>query len=679
LTSTRGRADPIGGPAGAELLFDAHTLVLGNLHEGSEEVEPESISEGTLADGIPWIFNETPVRLMPHSAALFEEGAVFGTLGADAVVAWDEGKTPLAAGTRFFIAGLGMIPDWALPSKDTTVTVKKLTIPIPAGSTIRSQWERIAGIVFSKPVQIRVGAAALSLFSAGFANTGPNHLTDAALSAPATVSFGGKTVALTDRVTFDELGNLKSGRLQADTAFTMGGRTITLRGGYDPEEPDAGMVGVYPSGRVRSGVLAAAADFPLGKTRVRLVRGDAVRFREDGSVEACTPAAGVTVTAGGRQVRFAGGELVVNPDGTVASGALAADTTLEVGGTAATFLGGSGIFFYPSGAISGGKVRATTMKLGLFEGRVEGDARFFENGVPYWAVPLGAVSVGGFAYFFRYVQLDSSRRVIEGEVVKPTDVPVGGRHYVFSSIMRFYESGSVRAGGLSTSLMEPFSFTINGSPLETSLEYVCFYPDGAMMWARTPTNNASTFNNATIPDWSSVYVYRSKEGNERVFFFPRTEQYRDLVTQDVPFTLVGEEILIPAGSTVDNAFFTDTPDDAAALLTKDVTFRGRVLGHAGAFVSRTEMAKGIMEMKAGAASGTALFATSTQSRVRVRRAANLQGETVGSLEKGDRVQVLDKSADMMKVGDMTDYWYRVRRVSDGLSGWTYGYYLAAEQ
>ncbi len=64
--------------------------------------------------------------------------------------------------------------------------------------------------------------------------------------------------------------------------------------------------------------------------------------------------------------------------------------------------------------------------------------------------------------------------------------------------------------------------------------------------------------------------------------------------------------------------------------------------------------------------------------MRVRAVANLQGETLGYLEKGDRVEVLARSTEKMVVGEMNDYWYRVRRVSDDLTGWSYGYYLQLE-
>jgi len=63
----------------------------------------------------------------------------------------------------------------------------------------------------------------------------------------------------------------------------------------------------------------------------------------------------------------------------------------------------------------------------------------------------------------------------------------------------------------------------------------------------------------------------------------------------------------------------------------------------------------------------------------VRSAGNLQADTRGYLEKGDRVEVLEKSAEKMKIGEMTDYWYKVWRLSDGLTGWSFGPYLEVEQ
>jgi hypothetical protein len=77
-------------------------------------------------------------------------------------------------------------------------------------------------------------------------------------------------------------------------------------------------------------------------------------------------------------------------------------------------------------------------------------------------------------------------------------------------------------------------------------------------------------------------------------------------------------------------------------------------------------------------SGAPQLAVSTESRVRVRSAGNLQGDTLGYLEKGERVEVLEQSKEKMKIDTMNEYWFRIRRQPDGLSGWAYGGFLKLE-
>jgi hypothetical protein len=77
--------------------------------------------------------------------------------------------------------------------------------------------------------------------------------------------------------------------------------------------------------------------------------------------------------------------------------------------------------------------------------------------------------------------------------------------------------------------------------------------------------------------------------------------------------------------------------------------------------------------------GQQAFATCIDARVRVRSSGKLDAGTLGYLEKGDRVEVLEKSAEKVKVDAMDDYWYKVRRLSDGLAGWSYGAFLKLEQ
>ena len=44
----------------------------------------------------------------------------------------------------------------------------------------------------------------------------------------------------------------------------------------------------------------------------------------------------------------------------------------------------------------------------------------------------------------------------------------------------------------------------------------------------------------------------------------------------------------------------------------------------------------------------------------MRENPNLEAEVFGMLEQDTAVEVLDKSAFAMKIGDQYDYWYKVR-------------------
>ena len=62
------------------------------------------------------------------------------------------------------------------------------------------------------------------------------------------------------------------------------------------------------------------------------------------------------------------------------------------------------------------------------------------------------------------------------------------------------------------------------------------------------------------------------------------------------------------------------------------------------------------------------------SRVRVRTYPTLEAEIVGHLDRGDRVEVLERSGQRVSIGSMNDFWYLVQR-EDGLSGWSYGHFI----
>ncbi|MDC7127089.1 MAG: SH3 domain-containing protein, partial [Spirochaetales bacterium] len=67
-------------------------------------------------------------------------------------------------------------------------------------------------------------------------------------------------------------------------------------------------------------------------------------------------------------------------------------------------------------------------------------------------------------------------------------------------------------------------------------------------------------------------------------------------------------------------------------------------------------------------------ATLNDDRVRMREWPLLDAKHIAFLEKGEKVEVLDRSGIRVKIGDMNDYWYKLRR-SDGTEGWSYGYFL----
>jgi hypothetical protein len=62
------------------------------------------------------------------------------------------------------------------------------------------------------------------------------------------------------------------------------------------------------------------------------------------------------------------------------------------------------------------------------------------------------------------------------------------------------------------------------------------------------------------------------------------------------------------------------------------------------------------------------------SRVRVRTYPTLGAEIVGHLERGEWVEVLERSGLRESIGEMNDFWYRVR-TEDGLAGWSYGHFI----
>jgi len=62
------------------------------------------------------------------------------------------------------------------------------------------------------------------------------------------------------------------------------------------------------------------------------------------------------------------------------------------------------------------------------------------------------------------------------------------------------------------------------------------------------------------------------------------------------------------------------------------------------------------------------------SRVRLRESPHLEAKTLGLLEKGQVVEVLERSGAPVRLQGMEAYWYRVR-TPDGATGWSYGQFI----
>lgn len=71
------------------------------------------------------------------------------------------------------------------------------------------------------------------------------------------------------------------------------------------------------------------------------------------------------------------------------------------------------------------------------------------------------------------------------------------------------------------------------------------------------------------------------------------------------------------------------------------------------------------------------FGVLNDSRVRVRNEPNLDGEHLGYLEKNQKVEVISKTNEIMKIGDMNSVWYKIKTI-DGVEGWAYGFFIDLE-
>ncbi len=314
---------PVAGPGGQEL-FATHSWVLGAMEDGEEGSRGDVVSIGTLAKESRASLGETPVFFAPGGVRDFEHGLVAGALAREfKIQSKVGGAAALPAGTRVRILDAGG-PNWlAVPSKDCSVVIKDLKLKVPAGSSLEFYLGGYAiGLAFSSPLPIRLSGATVPVYDLGIQYSDffskAYWISAAEIADPIPVSAGGAKIELIDEIRFDGKGN-ESGRLQADAEIKVGARSLSFRGGYDPEDSETGRISIYPDGRLRSGYLAAQSVFQSGKGTVRLREGDEATFGPDGNLESCKPRAMVRLSSGDRSAILKCYSLEFKPDGSLVS------------------------------------------------------------------------------------------------------------------------------------------------------------------------------------------------------------------------------------------------------------------------------------------------------------------------------------------------------------------------
>jgi Bacterial SH3 domain len=72
-------------------------------------------------------------------------------------------------------------------------------------------------------------------------------------------------------------------------------------------------------------------------------------------------------------------------------------------------------------------------------------------------------------------------------------------------------------------------------------------------------------------------------------------------------------------------------------------------------------------------------ATANDSRVRIRKWPLLDAKHLGYLTTGDKLEILDRSGIKVKIGEMEGYWYKLRRISDRMEGWSFGTFIDLDE
>ncbi len=67
------------------------------------------------------------------------------------------------------------------------------------------------------------------------------------------------------------------------------------------------------------------------------------------------------------------------------------------------------------------------------------------------------------------------------------------------------------------------------------------------------------------------------------------------------------------------------------------------------------------------------------SRVRIREYPLLDAQHLAYLSAGDELEILDRSGVKVVIDDMEEYWYKIRRLSDGQEGWSYGAFIDVDE
>jgi hypothetical protein len=65
------------------------------------------------------------------------------------------------------------------------------------------------------------------------------------------------------------------------------------------------------------------------------------------------------------------------------------------------------------------------------------------------------------------------------------------------------------------------------------------------------------------------------------------------------------------------------------------------------------------------------------TRVRLRDSPSLTGKTMKYLNNGDKVKIIDRTNDKMRIDAMEAFWYKVRIAND-TEGWVYGTFVTVE-